>query len=131
MSIKVKWPKVLNKNELDSHPLLEWMNLGNVTMFRISAFLVKKPARGIVVGIERKGMFFFKWPSEYLRGGYVAEKLNLCDADANIIADWINAQLGFAESPQQCNYYEREILSNESPLLCGESTALPLVAQII
>lgn len=136
MSIKVRWEKALDYNNLDQHPLLAWIDLCNYTLFRISAYFVHGgrtyPGHGLVVGIERKGCFFFKWPSEYLRGGYVAEKLNLGIADGSIIADWINVQFGFEDAPQQGSYYEESFShENEPNFIAGERALLPLKPELI
>jgi hypothetical protein len=55
--IKVKWPKVMDRRKLDA-PILNWIDLGNGTLFRIAAFFTLDPAYGIQVSIERGGAFF-------------------------------------------------------------------------
>lgn len=134
--IKVKWPKVLYYNNLDQPPLIEWIDLGNGTMFRIFAFFShggrKRPRRGLVIGIERVGSFFFNIDSEYKKMAweYVSEKLRIPEADARSLADWINAQLDF-DVPQQGHYVKEYITEVEPYGLIGERPLMPLIPEII
>lgn len=137
MTTKVKWPQVLKYENLDQAPLLRWIDLGNATMFRLSAYFVhggySYPGRGLVVGIERVGMWFFKIhsDSQWFRWGYVAEKLFLPESDARAIADWINAQIGFEDTEQQGEYNPTYIREVEPYGLGGENFVMPLVPVII
>lgn len=132
-SIKVKWPKVLDYNNLDQIPLVEWIDLGNATMFRIFAYFchggTKRPRPGLVVGIERIGSFFFGL-GNIISGQYVSEKLNVCEADSKILADWINVQLGI-DAPQQGEYNRTYILGVRPYGLIGERFIMPLCPEII
>ena len=134
--LKVKWPKVMEYYDFDQKPILNWIDLGNGTMFRIAAFFVhgfpEEPSRGLMIGIERKGCFFFKMHSELepYHWDYISEKLYLQESDARAIADWINAQIGF-EAKQQGEYNENYIREVEPYGLGGENFIMPLVPEII
>lgn len=131
--IKVKWPKVLDYNNIDQPPLIAWIDLGNGTMFRIFAFFSRggdlRPRPGLVVGIERVGTFFFTINKPYSYG-YVSEKLCLTEPDARAIADWMNAQVGH-DFDQQGRYYADYIKEVEPYFYSGEYALMPLVPEII
>lgn len=131
--LKVKWPKVLDYNNLDQPPLIAWIDLGNGTMFRIFAFFshggTKRPRPGLVVAIERVGSFFFAL-HRALTHVYVSEKLNVPEGDARALADWINVQLGH-EFPQQGEYNKDYIEEVELYYYAGEMALMPLVPEII
>jgi hypothetical protein len=131
--VKVKWGQVLDYNNLDQPPLIEWINLGNGTMFRLFAFFshggLKRPRRGLVVALDRKGCFFFSLENK-LSWGYVSEKLNLSESDGRIMADWLNVQLGF-NVKQQGRYKDEHIKENEPYRLIGETYQTPLAPEII
>jgi hypothetical protein len=133
--LKVKWPKVLNYNNLDERPIVQWIDLGNATMFRIGAFFVhggrKYPRIGLFVGIERVGSFFFRIPEQPISGAYVSEKLFLPPADANIMADWLNAQFGFVDAKQQGDYIKHYIEEVDEYHYSGENPLKPLCPIII
>jgi hypothetical protein len=105
-TVHVKWDQVISFNESPCKPILRWINLGNGTLFRISAFFVRKkdkmPKDGIFVAIERVGSFLFAIDAP-IHFSYVSEKLYVPKSDARAIADWINAQIGH-ETEQQGNY---------------------------
>ncbi len=126
--MKVKWPLVIQ--EWDK-PYLNWIDLANVTMYRIAAFRTAYPRGGLFVGIERKGAFFFSTTmSKWLHWEYVGEKLNLAKSDACAIADWINAQIE-VEAPQQGSYHKEYIMQIKSYGLIGEMQQMPWSAEII
>lgn len=133
--VKVKWPTVLYYNNLDQRPLLNWIDLGNGTMFRISAYFVhggsSYPKAGLVVGIESRGMWFFKFPADYLGWEYISEKIGLAESDACAIADWINAQFGIEDAEQQGKYNYSYINDLEPYGLMGENKVMPLHPEII
>jgi hypothetical protein len=96
---------------LDEKPLIMTIDLGNATAFRLVSFYHH---RRLFVALEHKGAFFF--PSEsFVHGSYVSEKLNLCEADANIMADWINCQNGYF-TQQQGVYFKEYIEEEENTL---------------
>lgn len=71
------------------------LNVGNGTYFKIIFFRSKKGANTrFFLGIERIGCFIFTENGHFYHPNYLVEKLNLCIADANNIADWVNIQLG-------------------------------------
>lgn len=132
-NVKIKWPKVLDYHDLDQRPLLKWIDLGNGTLFRISAFFVRGgrnyPRVGLQVSIEYKGSFFFSIDHP-LGGSYVCKKLFLSNPDALIIADWLNAQLGHY-TKQQGVYNSKYITEVEEYGLIGEHKIMPLTPEII
>lgn len=128
--LKVEWPKVINfDNEL---PYINWINLGNGTLFRIISFLSISTKPGLYVGIERVGCFIFTINENIpFSGKYVSEKLNIGSiSDGNIIADWINAQLG-CNAIQQGEYDRKYIEENEPYGLVMERPSLPCCPKII
>lgn len=131
--MKIKWPKVLNFEEINAYPIIRWIDLCNGTMFRITAFFShlskEHPISGLFIGIERKGAFLFSF-YENIGFEYVEEKLNLCEADARPIADWINAQLG-NEIEQYGTYQKHYIDQHESVSYIGERSSLPLIPNIV
>lgn len=131
--LKVKWPKVMDYNDIDRPPLIEWIDLGNGTMFRIFAFFshggYKRPRDGLIVGIERVGSFLFQINKE-LNAGYVSQKLNVPESDAAALADFLNVQLNF-DSMQQGIYSRNYIEKIEPYYLAGERAMQPLTPEII
>lgn len=129
VSIKVKWPKIMDYKDIDAPPLMTWINLCNGTMFRLIAFFChggfKYPRSGLFIGIERIGCFHFDLKNRK-SAEYVSEKLGIALSDAAILADWINAQLNF-EYKQEGEYYITHYLDNEPYGLSGENKVLPLV----
>lgn len=102
MTLKVKWPKVIDGFY---KPMIRQMNLCNGTMYKIISFISMGPFQRLFVGIERKGCFLFSM-NKGIHWEYAAEKLGLYESDARIIADWINVQIN-QEYEQQGNYNER------------------------
>lgn len=131
--INVKWPKVLDYNNVDQPPLIAWIDLGNGTMFRIFAFFSRggalRPRAGLVVAIERVGSFFFRLDNK-IAYQYVSEKLNVPESDARALADWLNAQLGH-DVPQQGEYTESYIREVDYYSYSGENPLMPLVPEIM
>lgn len=99
-------------------------------MFKIAAFFTEDHG-GLVVGIQHRGMYCFRWPNEYLRFDYICEKLGLCEADGRNIADWINVQFGFEDAPQQGNYYLKCIRDIDPYGCTGEKRQMPLFPVLI
>ena len=132
--IKVEWDKILDWKDISKPPIIRWIDLGNATMFRITAFFAHSfhdgnPREGLYIGIERVGSFLFdlKLPKSTK---YVAEKLNLPESDAAAIADWINAQLGY--DLEQFGEYNEDYINEVEPYgLIGERFYMPLVPRII
>jgi hypothetical protein len=123
----------MNFNAIDDKPLLNWINLGNGTLFRLSAFFTRNggnyPRTGLFIGIERCGCFLFSLRIKVYHG-YVAEKLNIAEPEARIIADWMNAQLSFVV-PQQGEYDEKYIHETQPYGLGDEKFIMPIVPEII
>lgn len=90
--IKVKWEKIV----VGDKPIIKIINLGNGTQFKLISF---HHCAKLFVALERLGAFFFDC-KRFKAGIYVSEKLNICIADANIIADWINSQLNMNDIQQ-------------------------------
>lgn len=130
----VRWPRVMNYNDLDQRPLVTWLDLGNGTLFRVGAFFVhggfKQPRIGLFLGIERVGSFFFRIPEYPVSGQYVSEKLNLPPSDANIMADWLNSQFGL-EAKQQGEYTQYIIEEVDVYHYSGENPIKPLCPEIL
>ena len=132
--IKVKWCKVLDWKEEGQPPIIRWMNLGNGTMFRITAFFAHSyheanPREGLYIGIERVGSFLFGIGKE-IHPDYISEKLNLPEPDAAGIADWMNVQLGF--DAKQFGIYNEDYINEIEPYgLIGERFYFPLMPRII
>lgn len=101
--VKVTWKKII----VNDKPVIRLLNLGNGTQFTIISFLYRSK---IFVAIERLGAFFFD-TERFKSGEYVSEKLHICIADANIMADWINVQLDMYDK-QQGHYSLNYINSN-------------------
>jgi hypothetical protein len=133
MLVKVKWEKVLHYEDLDQKPLIDWIDLGNATQFRIFAFFshggFRRPREGLMIGIERIGSYFFRLDNK-IYTDYVCEKLNLTLADAANIADWLNVQIGY-EVPQQGKYTKEYIESVKPYWIAGERSLMPLRPEII
>lgn len=70
------------------------VSLANGTQFRVGVFAVPRSASRIFVGVEGRGAYTF---GSFVHPSYVSEKFNLPDSDANAMANFINAQLGFFE----------------------------------
>ena len=131
--IKVKWPKVLDYNDVDRPPLIAWIDLCNGTMFRIFAFFSHggkmRPRDGLIFGIERVGSFMFALNNE-MSWDYVAGKLQIPEPDARNLADWLNVQLGH-DVKQQGDYEQTYINGSEPYGLIGERWFMPLVPEVI
>lgn len=122
---KVKWPLIAT--EFDK-VYLNYIDLGNVTMFRLSMFKTLIPRPGLFVAIERIGAFFFGL-DKFLHLNYVAEKLFL-NGDAGQVADFLNTQLEI-ECKQQGHYYEN-VINNVHPYgAIGEIPIMPWKPEII
>jgi|GEM_PF-7081908 hypothetical protein len=132
--VKVKWPRIIDFNNIVHRPICRWIDLGNGTMFRITAFFTypfyDMSRDGLLIAIERVGCFLFGLNRTEFRWDYVAEKLYLPEADARIIADWMNAQCGF-DFPQQGHYVEAYIREVEPYGLIGEKHLMPLIPEIL
>lgn len=134
--LKVKWPKVMNYNDIDARPILNYIDLANGTLFRIAAFFCHGgrlyPARGLQISLERAGAFFFKLHSDLTMFDwrYVSEKLFIPESDARAIADWMNVQCDF-QATQQGEYNPDYIRETEPYGLGGENFVMPLVPEII
>lgn len=89
-----RWPKIALNGIYE-------LNLGNGTQF--SVFLMW-PGVFYCLGIEGVGAFHF---STSVHWEYAAEKLNLGEADARNIADFINAQLEAQDFGTQGFYDQR------------------------
>lgn len=131
--LKVKWDRVIYCDILNTGVIVRWIDLANGTMFRITAFfsdtLKGHPREGLYIGIDRIGSYLFPI-SDHYKTGYVAEKLNIPDADAAPLADWMNAQMK-NDVPQQGVYKKSYILDIEPVVYAGERPYLPLCAVII
>lgn len=129
----IKWPRVMDYHNVDQPPLIEWIDLGNGTMFRIFAFFSRggwnRPRDGLVVGIERVGSFFFTIDT-FKTWTYISEKLNLPESDARAIADWINVQID-KSCPMQGIYNFDYIRAVEPVMYAGEYARMPLVPDLI
>lgn len=131
--LKIKWPKVMNYDDLKMSPLVSWIDLCNGTMFRIFAFFshgeINTPKEGLFIGIERISCFFFNLENE-IHWEYVSNKLFIPEADARCLADWMNVQLG--HNAKQQGTYEKKYLEETEPYgLIGERFLMPLVPEII
>ena len=107
--LKVRWDNIVSKK-----PIVEFINLGNGTQFKIISFYHRSK---LFVALERLGSFFFDC-ERFKSGEYVSEKLNICLADANIIADWINCQLNTYDKQQ--GYYSLNYLKEDEIHSCEE-----------
>lgn len=124
--IQIKWPLVIAEWDI---PYLNWLDLANVTMFRVAGFKTGFPRAGLFVAIERVGAFFFQ-DNKWLHWEYVGEKLNLAESDARNMADWINAQIQ-AEGIQQGTYHNDYILDIKSYGLLWEMQQMPWSPKIV
>jgi len=90
-NIKDRWDKIdliKFKSENDSLGyLFNDISLGNGTQFKVN--LIFNDDR-LILGIYNKGCYEF---SHFVHYSYLKEKLNLLDADAKNLADFINVQL--------------------------------------
>lgn len=123
--VKIQWPLVIT--EWDK-PYLNYIDLGNYTMFRICIFRTAKPRLGLFVAIEDKGSFFFSMEKR-LHKDYVAIKLGLL-GDSGQVADFLNAQLGH-DGEQQGHYYEQIINDVEPYGKIGEGKYMPWHPKIV
>lgn len=128
MTVKIKWEKVIS-----AKPFYRDINLGNGTLFRICAFKanhLEHKKDGVFIAIERKSSCWIF--QNKVNPQYVSEKLLVnAEADMNIIADWINAQLGISDAPQFGEYNPNYIVDNEPYGLIGEYHETPLCPEII
>ena len=129
--LKIKWKAL---PELLERPIIEWIDLCNGTMFRITAFFVKNawyyPREGFFVGIENIGSFLFSVHTEK-SWEYVHEKFRIMQPrDSMAIADWINAQCGF-DSKQQGIYERCYVTADKTYHLIGEHSQEMLKPDII
>ncbi len=108
--IKVQWPHVI---EIPDHAYINRIDLGNYTAFNLVAFKTFKPREGLFIALEAKSNYLFPCDKP-IHWEYAAEKLALCQADARIIADFINAQI-WQPYPQQGVYY-KDVVLYEDPL---------------
>lgn len=106
--IKVQWPLIVTEYD---KPYMNYIDLGNYTMFRMAIFKTMFPRNGMFVAIEDRGSFFFG-VNKALHENYVSEKL-LLSGDSAQVADFLNAQLQI-EHPQQGHYYEG-VINNVEP----------------
>lgn len=118
--VLVKWEKVIIDYDV---PYLNYLDLGNCTMFRVAIFKTYTPRHGMFVAVEDKGSFFFAM-NKALHKDYVREKLFL-QGDHAQMADFLNAQLGFDDFGQQGHYYENIIKSIEPCGKGGEAWCMP------
>lgn len=118
--IKVKWEKVIIDYDV---PYLNYLDLGNATMFRVCVFKTFTPRQGMFVSVEDRGAFFFGM-GKALHKDYVKEKLFL-QGDHAQMADFLNAQLGIDEFGQQGHYYKNIIESIEPCGKIGEDKLMP------
>lgn len=123
--IKVKWPLVVAEWE---KIYLNYIDLGNYTMFRMSIFKTATPRLGLFVAIEDRGAFFFGM-DKTLHKDYVGAKLGL-EGDRAQVADFLNAQLQNNEE-QQGHYYADVVQSAEPYGKIGEDKIKPWAPEII
>jgi hypothetical protein len=123
--VKVKWPLVINYWD---KPYINYIDLGNYTMFRMCLVKTRQPRLGLYVSVEDKGSFFFSLENR-LHKDYVAEKLFL-QGDHGQVADFLNAQLG-KEGDQQGHYYAQVIKDVEPYGKIGEDKIMPWSPEII
>lgn len=125
-----RWEKL----DIQEEPVIREIDLGNCTMFTITAFFCNPILSGAIfniprffVSIERKGSFFFN-PENVKYPKYVAEKLNLFEADAAIIADWINIQLDI--EAKEFGRYETTAIVVKNPEYCAQNKKNDLIKLI-
>lgn len=111
--LKYLWPII----DLDK-PFFGFINLCNVTMFRIAMFRlencgIRSGFKGIYLSIEGIGGYHFLDKNIEFHPSYVSEKLNVPRGDATVLADFINDQLGIAH--EQYGHYNDELLNNNEP----------------
>jgi len=123
--LKVKWPLVVIEYD---KPYLNYIDLGNCTMFRMALFKTFTPRLGLWASIEDRGAFFFGTHT-VLHKDYVAEKLFL-QGDHGQMADFLNAQLQ-NDATQQGHYYENVVNDVEPYGKIGEDKIMPWSPQII
>lgn len=126
-TLTVTWKKAFSLNE---QIIVKYISLGNGTCYKLTSFIYENHFSKLFVAIERRGAFFFPIDS-FIHGEYVLEKLNLCSlSDANILADWINVQIGHFEK-QQGHYsifhIEEEKEEERSMLYKPNNTLFPIV----
>jgi hypothetical protein len=124
--LKVKWEKIIDAYDV---PYLNYLDLGNCTMFRVAIFKTFNPRQGMFVAIEDRGAFFFGM-DRALHKDYVREKLFL-QGDHAQMADFLNAQLQHDDFGQQGHYYENVINAIEPCGKCGENFEMPWHPKII
>lgn len=117
--VRVIWPLVVTDWE---KIYLNYIDLGNYTMFRMAIFKTRIPRVGLYVSIEDRGSFFFAM-EKALHKDYVAEKLYL-QGDHGQVADFLNAQLNHPRE-QQGHYYENVINAIEPYGKIGEEKIMP------
>lgn len=115
--LKVTWEKII----VNEKPIVKFINLGNGTQFKLVSFFIHSK---LFVALERLGAFFFDC-HRFKSGEYVSEKLNICIADANIIADWINVQLDVYDKQQ--GYYSLNYIEVEEMHFTLFTTVHPIV----
>lgn len=129
--VKVKWDHIVNQYP-NSIPVCNWIDLGNGTMFLISAFNTYKSigmARdGIMIAIDRVGSFLFPQDSE-LKFGYVSEKLFIPESDARAMADWLNVQI--KQYKKQQGIYSRTYLDYTEEYYQGSKIIRPIIEKEI
>lgn len=131
--LKIKWKKVLKKNDIVSKPIVRWINLGNGTMFRICAFFTHNfndmPKDGLFVAIESVCAYLFPI-SDKIHWEYVSQKLLVPESDARPLADWINIQMN--NKVKLYAVYDRYYIdTNETVVYAGERASEPLCPEII
>jgi hypothetical protein len=125
-----RWEKL----DIQEEPVIREIDLGNCTMFTITAFFCNPILSGVIfnmprffVSIEKKGSFLFN-PENVKYPKYVAEKLNLYESDAAIIADWINIQLGI--EAKEFGWYETTAIVVKNPEYCAQNKKNDLIKLI-
>lgn len=125
-TLKVKWDRIVSEK-----PICNWIDLGNGTMFLVSAFRAweswEMAKNGLMVAIDRVGSFLFT-SSDQFNYRYVSEKLYVCEADARNLADWITAQVGNVFSEQQGRYSE-EYIENCDEFYNGSRIIRPVIVR--
>ena len=124
--LQVKWPKVIIEWE---KPYINWIDLGNYTMFRLISFITTKKGIGLYVGVERLGNYIFA-TDKPMAWQYVSEKLSVPESDARALADWMNVQMDFDHKQQ--GHYSFDVIRAVEPYGLGsEPRQMPWIPAML
>lgn len=116
----MEWRRIIECDEV----FVGWIDLCNMTMFRLTSFITEKPKFSLFVALEGRGNFFFAFNEQEKHPNYVSEKLSIPIADAEPLADWINTQMGTYKKQYGEYLYTDNMIDKHANLLERQTQVL-------